>query len=406
MVRYSFIHLIIIFVCFSNFQTEAQPSARLAAKAARIHNSVFTVDSHTDTPMNFSDPEFNIAKDNSLTIRRSKVDFPRMDKGGLDAIFFAVFIGQGSRTPEGNAKAKNNALTIFDSIYSNIGRNSMTAGIVTTPDDACKMVKTGKRAVFIGVENGYPIGSDLSNVKLLYDRGARYITLCHTRNNDICTSSTDSNNSTGLTEFGKQVVTEMNRLGIMVDISHASDASFYDVLKLSTKPVIASHSCSRALCDNKRNLSDDMLKALARNGGVVQMCILSAYVKTPDLNPARDSAMKAIRIKWHNFQDLSEMQMDSARRDWWHTDDLFPQQLATVQDVCDHIVHMVKVAGIRHVGIGTDFDGGGGVIGCNDVSEMGNITLELVKRGYTKRQLRMIWGGNLMRVMREVEKIE
>jgi membrane dipeptidase len=199
---------------------------------------------------------------------------------------------------------------------------------------------------------------------------------------------------------------EMNRLGMMVDISHVSDASFYDALKLSTKPVIASHSCSRALCDNKRNMTDDMLKALARNGGVVQMCILSAYVKTPDPNPVRDSAMKAMRARWRNFQDLTESEMDSARRDWWKTDEMYPQSLATVQDVCDHIDHMVKVAGIDHVGIGTDFDGGGGVLGCNDVSEMGNITLELVKRGYSKRQIRKIWGGNLMRVLAEVERVD
>jgi len=356
--------------------------------------------------MNFSDPKFNVANDNSQILRHSKVDFPRMKKGGLDAIFFAVFTSQGPRTPEGNAKVKKSALAIFDSIYSNVNRNANVAGIVTTPDEAYKMVKTGKRAVFIGVENGYPVGTDLSNVKLLYDRGARYITLCHTRNNDICTSSTDSNNTTGLTEFGRQVVKEMNRLGIMVDISHVSDASFYDVIKLTTKPVIASHSCSRALCDNKRNMTDDMLRALAKNGGVVQMCILSAYVKTPDPNPVRDSAMKIVRTRWHNFQDLSEQQMDIAWKDWAKVDDLFPQLLATVQDVCNHIDHMVKVAGIDHVGIGTDFDGGGGVTGCNDVSEMGNITLELVKRGYTKPQIRKIWGGNLMRVLRDVEMTE
>jgi membrane dipeptidase len=406
MIRLTLYHLIFLFSCLASMGAVAQTSPGQIAKAARIHKSVLTVDSHTDTPMNFIDPLFNVAKDNSQTIRRSKVDFPRMEKGGLDAIFFAVFIGQGSRTPEGNAKAKKNALVIFDSIYSNLNRNSRVAGIVTTPDEAYKMVNSGKRAVFIGVENGYPIGNDLANVKLFHDKGARYITLCHTRNNDICTSSTDSNNTTGLSEFGSNVVKEMNRLGMMVDISHASDASFFDVLKLSTKPVIASHSCSRALCDNKRNLTDVMLKALANNRGVVQMCILSAYVKTPEPNPARDSAMKAVRTKWRNFQDLSEMEMDSARHDWWHTDDMFPSQLATVQDVCDHIDHMVKVAGIDHVGIGTDFDGGGGVQGCNDVSEMGNITLELVKRGYTKKQLRKIWGGNLMRVLAEVERVE
>jgi len=404
MQRYTFGGLFLVLLLLALPALMAQTSGKPEKKAQRIHQSVFTVDSHTDTPMNFSDPIFNVAIDNSGKLKRTKVDFPRMKEGGLDAVFFAVFTGQGARTPQGNAKARQSAILTFDSIRSNLDRYSSIAGLATTPKEAYRLVKQGKRAVFVGVENGYPIGNDLSNIRWMYERGARYITLCHSRNNDICTSSTDSNNNTGLTEFGRQVVMEMNRLGMMVDVSHASDASFYDVIALSTKPVIASHSCSRALCDNERNLTDDMVRALAKNGGVIQMCILSAYVKTPPPNPARDSAMHVMREKWNNFQNLSEAAMDSARRDWWKTNELFPQQLATVQDVCDHIDHLVKIAGINHVGIGTDFDGGGGVEGCNDVSEMGNITLELVKRGYTKRQIRKIWGGNLMRVMREVER--
>ncbi len=197
----------------------------------------------------------------------------------------------------------------------------------------------------------------------------------------------------------------MNRLGMMVDVSHISDKSFYDVLKLSKAPVIASHSCARALCDNPRNLNDDMLRALAANDGVIQMCILSSYVKTPLPNPPRDSARKAVRAKYRGYSGLSDEEMHNARREWYKLDEDFPEKLATVQDVVDHIDHIVKVAGIRHVGIGTDFDGGGAVEGCEDVSEMGNITLELVRRGYSAKQIKMIWGGNLMRVMRKVEAL-
>jgi len=397
---------ILLVVTFTAVYTLVSAQPRIEAKAKRIHERIFTVDSHADTPMNLFDPAFDVTKDNSATLKRSKVDFPRMVKGGLDGIFFAVFEGQGARTAEGNAKAKKSALATFDSIHSVVERHRDLAGIALTPEQGYQLVKQGRRAVFIGVENGYPIGNDLANVKLFYDLGARYITLCHTKNNDICSSSTDTNNTTGLTPFGRKVVVEMNRLGIMVDISHVSDASFYDVLKLTKKPVIASHSCARALDDNPRNLTDEMLKALAKNGGVAQMCILSAYVKKSDPNPARDSAMAAVRLRWHNFQDLRGAERDSSRADWYRVDEKYPQPLATVRDVCDHIDHMVKVAGIDHVGIGTDFDGGGGVIGCNDVSEMGNITLELVKRGYNERQLRKIWGGNLMRVLKEVEKVE
>ena len=196
----------------------------------------------------------------------------------------------------------------------------------------------------------------------------------------------------------------MNRLGMMIDVSHVSDQSFYDVLKLSKTPVLASHSCSRALCDNPRNLTDDMLRALAANNGVVQMCILSDYVKKPLPNPERDSARQAVRKKYNNFQDLKDEQWDAASAEWHALDTKYLHTLATVSDVIDHIDHMVKIAGIDHVGIGTDFDGGGGVEGCKDASQMGNITLELVKRGYTEKDIKKIWGGNLMRVMRDVEK--
>ncbi len=384
----------------------AQKSNTPEAKAARIHQSAFTVDSHTDTPLNFSNKKFDIAKDNSQTAVRSCVDFPRMRKGGLDAVFFAVFIGQGPRTAEGNAKAKAKSETIFDSIYASVNRNSAVSGIATTPEEAKKLVKQNKSVVFIGLENGYPVGNELSNVKHFYERGARYITLCHTKNNDICTSSTDTANTKGLSNFGKEVVVEMNRLGMMIDVSHVSDQSFYDVVKLSKTPVIASHSCARALCDNPRNLTDEMLVALAANNGVVQMCILSDYVKKPLPNPERDSARMEVRKKHNNFQDLTDAQWEVASADWHSIDENFPQKLANVSDVVDHIDHMVKIAGIDHVGIGTDFDGGGGVDGCKDVSQMGNITLELVKRGYSEKDIKKIWGENLMRVMKQVDKVK
>ena len=400
-----FTSIILAFLCLSTISTlSAQKKNSIESKAARIHAAAFTVDSHTDTPLNFTNKKFNVALDNRETLPFSSVDFPRMRKGGLDAVFFAVFTSQGLRTPEGNAKAKAKAELIFDSIYAAVNRNSAISGIASTPEEAYKLVKKNKSVVFIGVENGYPIGNDLSNVKHFYDRGARYITLCHTKNNDICTSSTDTANKTGLTVFGTQVVEEMNRLGMMIDLSHVSEQSFYDVLQLSKVPVIASHSCSRALCDNPRNLTDDMLRALAANKGVVQMCILSDYVKKPLPYPERDSAKLAVRKKYNNFQDLSDEQREIAFAEWHSVDSKFPPKIATVSDAVEHIDYMVKIAGIDHVGIGTDFDGGGGLMDCKDVSEMGNITLELVKRGYSEKDIKKIWGENLMRVMRDVAK--
>ncbi|MFZ5517987.1 MAG: dipeptidase [Candidatus Zhuqueibacterota bacterium] len=375
------------------------------ARAVKIHDRVLTVDTHVDTPLRLMRSDFDPGERHDSSRRGGKVDFPRMKEGGLDAIFFAVFLGQGPRTPEGNAKAKEDAIKIFDAIYKTLEKNSAQAELALTPNDAYRIEKSSKRAVFIGIENGYPVGNDLSLIRSFYERGARYITLCHTQNNDICDSSTDTTEHHGLSLFGEKVVAEMNRAGVMVDVSHISDEAFYDVLALSKAPILASHSCARAICDNPRNLDDAMLQNLAEHDGVIQMCVLSSYVKTPEPNPERDAAMKALREKYDNFNDLSEEDQKKAREEWNAVREKYPEKLANVSDVVDHIDHIVKVAGIDHVGIGTDFDGGGGVEGCNDVSEMGNITLELVKRGYTEKQVEKIWGGNVMRVMRKVEKV-
>lgn len=370
-------------------------------KIKRIHGKLLTIDSHNDTPMLMARPGFDWNERHDTRTDRSRVDLPRMEEGGLDGAFFAVFVGQGPRTPEGYAAAKHKAMQVFDTLLQNIHRTNDRIGLALTPHDAFRLEKEGKRIAFIGVENGYPLGLDTGMVTTLFEKGARYITLVHTRNNDLCDSSTDTLGSGGLTPFGREVVSAMNRLGMMIDVSHASDASFYDILKVTKSPVIASHSCARAVCNNPRNLDDDMLLALAANGGVIQMCILTDYVKTPLPDPARDSARSAVRNKYHGFENLSDDEMKLARKEWFALDERFPRELAKVSDVVDHIDHIVKVAGIDHVGIGTDFDGGGGVTGCLDVSEMANITRELLERGYSVNDIRKIWGGNLMRVLEE-----
>lgn len=372
-------------------------------EAAYIHNKALTIDSHTDTPLAFSSKDFNFGKDNSGN-NRSKVDIPRMEKGGLDAVWLAAFISQGERNPEANLKAKKTVEKIIADIYEVAETNKEKAGVALNPSDAYKLEKEGKRALYIGIENGYPLGTDLSLVKYFYDLGARYITLCHTSNNDICDSSTDEEEHNGLTDFGKEVVVEMNKLGMLIDVSHLSDKSFYDVIELSKTPIIASHSCARAICDNPRNLNDAMLVKLAENGGVIQMCILSNYVKPQPANPEKDSARALLSEEYKGFQDLSEEEMENARNEWYAINEKYPSERAYVVDVVDHIDHIVKIAGIDHVGIGTDFDGGGGITDCDDVSELGNITIELVKRGYTEEEIIKIWGGNFMRVFEEVIK--
>lgn len=380
-------------------------SSGLTARAAAIHHSVTTIDSHTDTPLRMLSAGFDLSQKHDPRTEYSRVDFPRMREGGLDAAFFAVFVSQGPRNPEGYEKVKKRVLQLFDTIDASFRKNPADAGPAVTPDEIVALEKEGKRAILIGVENGYAIGRDLSLISTYYLRGATYITLCHTKNNDICDSSTDTTEHGGLSDFGKKVVREMNNVGMMVDISHISDQAADDVLEISKAPVIASHSCAKAICRNPRNLNDTLLRKLARNGGVVQMCILSDYVKHPAPNPARDSARAAVRKQFNDFEGLSEERMKEARKAWYAVNDQFPPVLATVSEVVDHIDHMVRVAGINHVGIGTDFDGGGGVEGCYDASEMGNITLELVRRGYSEKDIAKIWGGNLMRVMKKTNRI-
>lgn len=387
------------------FGFSQSPENEIDKRVEKIHKKILTVDSHTDTPLNLMDKGFDVSKKHNVTVDDSKYDFPRMKIGGLDAAFFGAFVPQGARTPAGNALAKAKADRLIDTIYAVLERYPDLAGLAVSPSDAVRLKRNGKQAIFIGIENGYPIGNDLSLIPQYYAKGARYITLCHTRNNDICDSSTDSVEFNGLSEFGKNVVRYMNITGMMVDVSHASDKSFYDVLAISKAPVIASHSCARAICDNKRNMDDKMLLALAKNGGVIQVCILSSYVKTPEPYPAKDSARMALRRKFKNYESLSEAEQQCAHREWNELEHKFPEKLATVSDVVDHIDHIVSITGINHVGIGTDFDGGGGVTGCFDVSEMKSITKELVKRGYSTNEIRKIWGGNLMRVMKKVGKI-
>jgi len=390
----------LIFTLFSSCRTAEE---KLIKKSLKIHSKATTIDSHTDTPLLFAREFFDMSVRHDVHETSTKVDFPRMKEGGLDGIFMAVFLGQGSRDSVGNARAIAKAHQIIDSVYSVVGRNPELAEIALAADDIYFLEKASKRAVYIGIENGYALGGDLNNVEIFYNRGVRYITLCHTKNNDLCDSSTDTIEHNGVSELGKKVISEMNRLGMLIDVSHISDNAFYDVIEQSKTPVIASHSSSRAICNSPRNMTDDMLLKLSENGGVAQVCILSSYVKETPRNPKADSMLVALRQKYNNYESLSDELQKEAGREWRSINKLFPQELATVQDVVDNIDHIVKIAGIDHVGIGTDFDGGGGVEGCFDTSELPNITIELVRRGYTEEEIFKIWGGNFLRVMRENE---
>ncbi len=390
--------------CSPRLDTEA-----VKAEALAIHDRVLTVDTHSDTPMRLLREGWYIGERHDPSQRGSgKIDLPRMAEGGLDAEFFAAYVSQGERTAEGYARAKDRAMQMLEAIHKMCRDYPHLVELATSPEDAYRLEKEGKRAAFIGMENGYPIGTDVSLVKEYYDRGVRYITLCHGGDNDICDSATDRRNPEdyGLSDFGKEVVAECNRLGIMVDLSHASDKTFFDVMEVTKAPVIASHSSVRALCDHPRNLTDEMIKALASNEGVVQICFVSSFVKETPPNPEREKAFQALREKYGPRREIKDETVQAEmREEYMKIYEKYPSVRATVEDLIDHVDYVVKLVGVDHVGFGTDFDGGGELEGCFDVSELPNITVELVRRGYSEEEIRKIWGGNLMRVFRQVIEV-
>jgi membrane dipeptidase len=398
----------LIFSCKKNSNKAITTNEEeLIQKALDIHNRVLTVDTHADTPLRMIQPGFDMSERHDPRETGSKVDYPRMIEGGLDAIFFAAFVAQDIRDDDGHSRAKNLCLQMIDSIVTSTKRNSDLVGLALDPDDAYSLENEGKRAIYIGIENGYPIGNDLSNIELYYERGVRYITLVHSSNNDLADSATDPNGSEhgGLSDFGSEVVKEMNRLGIMVDVSHGNDSLFYDAISVSKAPIIASHSNARVVTNHVRNMSDEMLKLIAKNGGVVQLTMLADYLREVPPNIERDSAIAVLRANMKQFDKMTQEEQRLARNAYQEINDKYPTPSATVEHVVDHIDHIIKIAGIDHVGIGCDFDGGGGIEGVFDASEVMNITIELVKRGYSENQIEKIWGGNLIRVFKEVQTV-
>ncbi|WP_217651604.1 dipeptidase [Mariniphaga anaerophila] len=372
----------------------------------KIHSKALTVDTHVDTPMALLNNNFDVGKRNELPV--SRVDFVRMKAGGLDAIFFAAFTGQRECTPEYTEQAYQKAHQMIDSTRAVCNRYRNIAELATSSADAKRLEKEGKRAIYIGMENGFPIGTDLPRVEEFYHCGVRYITLCHSKNNEICDSSTDNGGPkhNGLSKFGEKVVEEMNRLGIMIDVSHISDKTFYDVIAKSNAPVIASHSSVRAIARHPRNMTDEMIKTLAANGGVIQICLLSDYVKDPDTTAVSYQKMQELRRSYNtDFESMTNEEKDEYRKRRREIRTKYPRKLPTVADLVDHIDYVKQLVGIDYVGIGSDFDGGGGLSDCEDVSQFPNITREMLKRGYTEKEIKKVWGGNFFRVFSEVESL-
>jgi membrane dipeptidase len=378
-----------------------------SAIAPAATRAPLTLDTHVDIPLAYMrEPRFDVGKDTKL-----KVDLGKMERGGLDAAFFVIFVEQGPLTPEGYAKAVAQAQQKYSAIALMLERYPQRIRPATTPDEVLANHAHGKLSAMIGIENAYSLGHDLKNLDAAYARGARYLGIVHVGDNDLCTSSLPNvelhetkPSTTGLTEFGRAAVKRANELGIMVDVSHASDVCTRDVLAASNAPIIASHSSARALVDHPRNLSDELIRAIAAKGGVIQVVAYKEFVKADSSREAAEKALqkqvaaaagdKEFDSEKHEFRPAYEAGM---RR----IDAKFP--LATLDEYLDHVKHMVDVAGIDHVGIASDFDGGGGITGWLDASQTHNVTAKLKRRGFSDAEIEKIWSGNLLRVWREVE---
>ena len=325
------------------------------AEAKRIHSRIITLDSHCDTPMFFS--EGFTADMFAKRTDKVLVDLPKMREGFLDASIMVAYLKQGERDAESLLAATAKADRILTQIEEMVAANCTAVDIAYTPADIARLKRAGKKAIMLGIENGYAIGKDISQLEHFAKRGIVYMTLCHNGDNDICDSARGNAEHGGLSQFGEKVVQEMNRLGIMVDMSHAAESSFYDALEVSQKPIVCSHSSARALCNHPRNLTDEQMKALAQKGGVAQVTMYNGFLRTDGQ--------------------------------------------ATILDAVEHLNHMVNIMGIEHVGIGTDFDGDGGVPGMANASEVINFTRRLLRERYSEEQIQMIWGGNFLRVMEQ-----
>jgi membrane dipeptidase len=399
-------------------QDAVAPAADSEAHADAIHARILTLDTHKDiepllAPESLpEDPatreRFRRLYDPSVR-GDAQVDFPKMREGGYDCAFFIVYVDQRQLNPAGYRRALAEANAKFDAIWRMARLFPDTIGLATSPDDVERLHREGKLIACIGIENGYPMGEDLSLIQRFHERGARYMSITHNGHTQLGDSHTPAEPMHGgLSDLGRRAIEEMNRVGIMVDVSHAAKTTMMQAVAHSKAPVIASHSAARARNDHTRNLDDEQLRALAGKGGVVQCVALGEFVKS---NPGRSAAvrawMKECGVGAGTDADLTVEERD---RRWAKFRQGLPaidreHPKAGVADFVDHIDHIVKVAGIDHVGIGSDFDGGGGIDGWNDASESRNVTRELVRRGYTETEIGKIWSGNLLRVWREVERI-
>jgi membrane dipeptidase len=424
---YLFAAMLLVFVaCDPKEKTTAEMTdAELLAHAKGIHERVLTLDTHNDiSTSNFT------AEKNYTQRLSSQVNLPKMNEGGLDVAWFIVYTGQGALTEEGFSNAYENADDKFKAIHrltEEIAPDQIELAL--TSDDVRRIDAAGKKIAMIGIENGYPVGNDISRVKEFWERGARYMSLAHNGHSQLSDSNTGERDSVwlhnGLSDLGREVIAEMNKWGIMIDLSHPSKVANMEMMRISKAPVIASHSAARTMNDVSRNLDDEQLMMLKENGGVIQTVAFKSYVNSAKntANSTKSRELMAQIAKEEGFEILGRreaFQLPAEERAAYREKYTAIQEKAAprmesevnsvappvdVSDFVDHIDYLVEKIGLKHVGISSDFDGGGGVSGWNGAEETFNVTLELVKRGYSEEEIGMMWSGNLLRVLDEVQEV-
>jgi len=409
---FSFVTTIILpsFMFAQNPNATAQDAA-LRARAARLHRASIVIDTHNDVTSPMLDQGFDLGMDGDGPAAKIKThtDLRRLKAGGFDAVFFAIYVGKEfvNRSPAEGGGAARRALDMISVVYDQIRRHPELE-MARTAADIRRITARGKIASLMGIEGGHAIENSLHALRMFYQLGVRYMTLTHTNTNDWADSEGDVKNPSvkhhnGLTDFGREVVREMNRLGMMIDISHVADKTFYDVISVTRAPVIASHSSARALAPHTRNMTDDMLRAVTKNGGVVTVNFYNGFVDPRKAENALRERSLQDELNQKYSGDAQRVQEELRR--WREANNPGKTPLSML---VDHFDHIIKVAGIDHVGIGADFDGiplDGAPEGMEDVSKMVNLTLELMKRGYTDADIKKILGENLLRVMTQVERV-
>jgi membrane dipeptidase len=379
-------------------------AAGKSSPARQAHDAAIVLDTHFDTPANFGIPGWSMLQRHSYEADGSQVDLPRMIEGGVDGGFFAVFTPQGPRGVEGFHAARDYALYRAVEIREMVAKHGDKFELATKADDAAAILSRGKRFVYVSMENSDPVSGDLSLMTTFYKLGVRVMGPVHTRNNDLADSATDKPEWGGLSPAGKAFVAEANRLGIVIDGSHASDESLDQMIALSKTPILLTHTGCKDVFNHPRNIDDNRLRALAAKGGVIQINAFSNYMVAVPVIPEREAAMKELIAKvgppGRNMTDAQRKAFNEGRK---AIDAKWPVPRANLDDFMAHMLHAIKVVGVDHVGVSGDFDGGGGITGLEDVTDYPAITERLIAAGYTPQDVAKIWGGNALRVLKAAE---